>query len=221
MNIVTGRTVHGAHPEAFAQTQQAELVSMHFHGCTAVWGLRRKQEIIQVIAHPIRKGWHEIITDAGMTEGTVIKFLFPAETGGVDDMFSFLLVRVFQMKSNMPGSRSVTSFTIHPEHHLFPVKSFIAVSWLAALEIRSVTFQAACRNATIKEYLIRGIAWAIAPAIGRVRDMKPGVEKARCPARINMFVPGVPNRELCPSVSYQLQIQLQMHVETNPLATSP
>ena len=46
MNIVAGRTIHGAHPETFAQTQQAELVSMDFHGCTTVWGLRRKQEMI-------------------------------------------------------------------------------------------------------------------------------------------------------------------------------
>ena len=95
MNIVTGRAIHTAHPKAFAQAQQAELVSVNFHCCTAVWRMRRKQEIVQVIAHPIRKGRHKIITNAGVTESTIVKLLFPAKTGGVNDILGFLFLRVF------------------------------------------------------------------------------------------------------------------------------
>ena len=100
-----------------------------------------------------------------MTKCAVIKLLLPAQVRRVYNVLRFGLARVFLMKLNMSTSGTVATFAINPQHYLFSVKGFVALNWFCALKVSAVAFQAPCRNTPVEKYLIRGIPWAVAPAI--------------------------------------------------------
>ena len=109
-----------------------------------------------------------------MTKGAIIESALPVQFAGIDDVSPFAFFGILKMKSDMLASGAMASLAVNAEHYLIRIKCFMPFRGLPGFEIRTMTFQASCRDAPVEYHLIGGVARTITPSIigGVVRNRK-------------------------------------------------
>ena len=115
---------------------------MNVHRRGAVITVIRDKKIIQVVSGQVRKRWHQVSPNAGMTKRTIVQFFYSVQLRRVSNILRLCGFRVLLMKGDMALSRTVTSFTTNAQHHLVDIERFYTADAPPNFSICTMTFEA-------------------------------------------------------------------------------